>query len=344
MPIGNSDSVEKTGEEDENGDSMNSSIDSRRQSDLKSVFSHWEVGDVQAIEPIQPDTVFKVTTPERSFILKDISTKWPSERYEFIHDVLVHVAKQGMKTDVPMRNKMGQVVTELRDCRYILSGFLEASRSPTLPDQSRELFYNVGAAIAEFHIALSSYGDKDLTRKTWRENLLGPLDRDAQIELGLSDRQVSTLIEVCRKREEDFHQAQKDLPEQLIHRDCHFGNVIVDGVQVVGFIDCDHLCIGSPIEDLAYFFSDLPWIPKGVLEFRDWLAHIPVLLDGYHRRRALSSREIAVFPYMVMVWLMAFSGYHASLKEFEITASHLQTLVWINDHFDEVLRITQTPV
>jgi Ser/Thr protein kinase RdoA (MazF antagonist) len=211
-------------------------------------------------------------------------------------------------------------------------------------ERLRELFYNVGTAIADFHTALSSYEDEDLTRKTWRENLPGTLDRDAQIELGLSDRQVSTLIEIHRIREADFRQAQKGLPEQLIHRDCHFGNAIVDGVQVIGFVDCDHLCIGTPIEDLAYFFSDLPWIPKRVLEFRDWLAHIPVLLDGYHRRRALSDREIAFFPYMVMVWLTAFSGYHASRKEFEITASHLQTLVWINDNFDEVLRITRGPV
>ena len=314
------------------------------ESDLKDVLSHWEVGDVRAIEPVQADTVFKVTTPERSFILKDISTKWPSERYEFIHEVLTHVAMQGMKVDVPMRTEMGQVITELRDCRYILSGFLETSRKPTLPDQSRELFHNVGSAIADFHLSLRSYEDENLTRKTWRENLPGPLNRDAQIELGLSDRQVSTLIEVRRMREADFRQAQKGLPEQLIHRDCHLGNVIVDGVQVIGFVDCDHLCIGSPIEDVAYFFSDLPWIPKRVLELRDWLAHIPVLLDGYHRRRALSEREIAVFPYMVMDWLMAFSGYHASLKEFETTASHLQTLVWINDHFDEVLRITQGSV
>ena len=323
---------------------MNSLIDSRRQPDLRNVLSHWDVGDVQAIEPIQTDTVFKIATSERSFALKDISTKWPSERYEFIHDVLVHVAKKGMKVDIPMRNKAGQVVTELQGCRYILSDFLERSRPPTLPNQSRELFHSVGTAIADFHMALSSYEDDDLTRKTWRENLPGPLDRKAQIELGLSDRQVSILIEVRRGWEEKFRQAQKGLPEQLIHRDCHFGNVIVDGVQVIGFVDCDHLCIGSPIEDLAYFFSDLPWIPMRVLEFRDWLAHIPVLLDGYHRRRALSNQEITVFPYMVMDWLMSFSGFHANLKEFETTASHLQTLVWINDHFDEVLRITQGPV
>jgi len=320
---------------------FNRLVDDRRLSELREALSHWEVGNVQAIEPIQADTVFKITTSERTFVLKDVSGKWPSERYEFIHDVLTHVVHQGMKVDVPMRNKAGQVVTEWQDCRYILSGFLEASQQPTLPDQTRELFYNVGAGIAEFHTALSSYEDEDLTRRTWRENMPVPLDREAQLKHGLSDEQVSTLIEVRQVWEEDFRRAQKGLPEQLIHRDCHFGNIIVDRVRVIGFVDCDHLCIGSPVEDLAYFFSDLPWIPKRVLEFEDWLAHIPVLLDGYHRLRTLSDREIAVFPYMVMDWLISFSGYHASIGEFETTASHLQTLVRINDHLDEVFRITQ---
>ena len=51
--------------------------------------------------------------------------------------------------------------------------------------------------------------------------------------------------------ESEMAAAFADLPRQLVIWDCHPGNVAVDGYDVSGFIDCDHLSIAPRIFDLA---------------------------------------------------------------------------------------------
>ena len=38
----------------------------------------------------------------------------------------------------------------------------------------------------------------------------------------------------------EMRSAATGLSQQLIHRDCHHGNIVVRGEQVSGFVDCDH--------------------------------------------------------------------------------------------------------
>jgi Ser/Thr protein kinase RdoA (MazF antagonist) len=67
------------------------------------------------------------------------------------------------------------------------------------------------------------------------------------------EHQASVVRTVGLERGASIAATLRGLPEQLIHRDCHPGNVLVDGTRVIGFIDCDHLCIGPRLFDVACF-------------------------------------------------------------------------------------------
>ena len=101
------------------------------------------------------------------------------------------------------------------------------------------------------------------------------------------------------------------LPIQLIHRDLHDNNVLCSGSRVVGFIDCDHLSLGSPVIDLAYFLHhSVKWFQEadGTMVNNEggvtwWFSWMPQLLQAYDQVRPLSAKERGALPY-VMVWVM----------------------------------------
>ncbi len=140
--------------------------------------------------------------------------------------------------------------------------FLAPVQPPRLstgePDFSR-IGPAYGAAIARLHDALATFPDPRVAVRTWREDPIRQMydDRIPQLLEYLdppASRDLQIAIDAFWK---DYCEALTGLPEQLIHRDCHLGNVLARGYEVIGFIDCDHFSIGSVVLDLAYFLVHL---------------------------------------------------------------------------------------
>jgi Ser/Thr protein kinase RdoA (MazF antagonist) len=223
------------------------------------IVDHWFVGDVQSVSHLSGgetgSTVVKVDTEFGSYVLKRLEN-WETERFDFIYDVLLHVQSQGVLVDVSVLTSEGKVVAETGRERYILNTFLEGDASADR-DRNQKLLRNIGMAIGNLHSAFASYPNEGLGEKTWRERDWLSHNRDRAIaEAGLDSKLLSILTEAKSLVVDELCELLAQLPEQLVHRDCHFLNIVTMAEDTVGFVDCDHLSICSPMLDLEYFCSD----------------------------------------------------------------------------------------
>ena len=321
---------------------MKNSLDFERLAHLQAVLAHWDIPLVTSIVAVGGDSVFKATTVGSTFILKDISDAPNLTRLEFTRNVLTHVAGAGIRVPIPLLSQSAQSAIPFQGRLYLLAEFIEAGEYPSDPGLKAELFYHTGQAIAKLHQALASYPDQEVSGKTWREELAGRVTEwIAALGDGLPESQAAVVKRVGRERGTAIEVALRGLPEQLIHRDCHPGNILVQGTRVIGFIDCDHFCIGPRVFDLAYYAANcIKWVTDDEAATNRWLTDIPHLLTGYHSQQNLSQEEVAAFPYGMMAYHLLLSHWFMGLPWQEPIALELQSLDWIHRHFDAIVSAT----
>jgi Ser/Thr protein kinase RdoA (MazF antagonist) len=277
-----------------------------------------------------------------TFILKDISHAPDLTRLEFTRNVLTHVARTGLRVPIPLLSRSAQTAVPSQGRFYLLSEFIEAGEYPSDPELQAELFYHTGQAIATLHQALASYPDKEVSRKTWREDLAGrAAGWISTLGDGLPEPQAVVVKRVGLERGAAIEAALRGQPEQLIHRDCHPGNILVQQTRVIGFIDCDHLCIGPRLFDLAYYaVHHLKWVTDDEAATHRWLTNLPHLLTGYRSQQSLSQAEAAAIPYGMMAYHLLLAHWFMGLPRRESIALELRALDWIHMHFDTIINAT----
>jgi Ser/Thr protein kinase RdoA (MazF antagonist) len=323
---------------------MNDVLGSEQLVHLQAVLAHWDIPPVTSIEAVQAGhTVFKVTTVGPTCTLKDISASPDLTRLAFTRSVLAHVARAGLRVPVPLLSRSAQPAVPFGGRFYLLSEYIEASTYPTDPGLQGELFFNTGQAIGRLHRALASYPDPEVSRQTWRENLAGQVPTwIADLGAELPAAQAGVVQRVGRERGAAIAAALLGLPEQLIHRDCHPGNVLVQGTRVVGFIDCDHLCIGPRVFDLAYYaVHHVKWVTDDEVATRRWLANLPHLLTGYRSVHPLLHQEAAALPAAMMAYHLLLAHWFLGVERHEAVALEVRALDWHHRHYDAVLSASE---
>lgn len=272
------------------------------------------------------------------FILKDISDTPDLKRLVFIRDVLSHVAQAGLRVPILMPSRSGEIAVVLQKRTYVLLEFIEADAYPSDPESQSMLFCQAGQGIARLHQALASYHDEDLGRKTWREDLvIQATNAIAYLGDGLPAQQAAIVRRIGAKRGSDIESSLCGLPEQLIHRDCHPGNILIRGMRVIGFIDCDHLCIGPSHFDLAYYaVHHLKGSTGDGAAAQRWLKDLPQLLGGYRVHRAWLPAEAKALPHAMLVYHLMMSRWFVERRQLEAIARELDALSWIDQHFDAI--------
>jgi Ser/Thr protein kinase RdoA (MazF antagonist) len=324
---------------------MKDVLDSERLTHLQAILAHWDIPAAISIAAVQEDRpVFKITTIGPTFILKDISNAPDLTRLEFTRNVLTHVARAGLRVPIPLLSRFAQSAVPSQGRFYLLSEFIEAGEYPSDPDLMAELFYHTGQAIATLHQALASYPDKVASRKTWREDVAGRVAKwISALGDGLPEPQASVVRRVGLERGAAIEAALHGLPEQLIHRDCHPGNILVQGTRVIAFIDCDHLCIGPRLFDVAYYaVHHLKWVTDDELATHRWLTNLPHLLAGYRSQQRLSQEEVVALPYGMMAYHLLLAHWFMGVPRREAIALEVRALDWIHMHFDAIANATMS--
>lgn len=293
----------------------------------------WGIQPDRPLEEIHPGRVFKVhQAVGDALILKDVG-EHPAERMLFEIDVLLHLSISGVPVAVPLKTAQGQRVADTHGTRFTLSPCLVKEGDPE-PAGWEERIPGYGAAFARLHLALATYPTEGLAEKTWSSD---PLSETYEVYLprllqSLEKDFGDHLSEKMRLIEDEMRSALEGLPVQLIHRDLHDNNVLCSGSRVVGFIDCDHLSLGSPMIDIAYFLHhSVKWLQEadGTMINNEggttwWFSWMPNLLQAYDQIRALSAKERASLPY-VMIWVMIML-----MDLFKRRGNHDETRLYLN--------------
>ena len=306
---------------------------------LQAILAHWDIPPATSIVSLdEKNPVFKITTSGPTFILKDISHAPNLTRLAFTRDVLTHVARTGLRVPLPLLSRSAQLAFPAAGQFYLLSEFIEAGEYPK-PEQMGELFFATGQAIATLHQALATYPDAAVSQKTWRQALAEQVaEWISVLGAGLPEAESTVVQRVGQKRGVAIEAGLRGLPEQLIHRDCHPGNILVQGTRVISFIDWEDLCIGPRLFDLAYYAAHhLKLVMGDAVATRRWLTNLPHLLTGYRSVQRLSPAEMAAFPYAMLAYHLLLAHWFMGLQRPESIVREVRALDWIDRHFDTIV-------
>jgi Ser/Thr protein kinase RdoA (MazF antagonist) len=305
------------------------------------VLEAWsEVFGSPVIIELTPGRVWKVATERgERFVLKKVSTfnaADPVRRFTGEARILTYLLQRGVPVAVPVLTDDGGA------CAIDDEGAPHAL-FPMLPeggaDKGSELdpvqFQNIGAAIARMHIALAGC---PFGVESWQ---VGPgvlTEMWPRLQDSLLAGAFAELSAVIRLRWDAMLQALSAAP-QRVHGDVHGGNILTDGQEVTGIIDCDHLPLAPRGFDLGYFIAFAThWYLEG-----DNQPSLPVdeatpfitrhLLTGYDAVSHLTRQENDGLPALALFAALGLISYFVQEHDL-VEDSWLRTAQWISDNFD----------
>ncbi len=114
-------------------------------------------------------------------------------------------------------------------------------------------------------------------------------------------------------------------------------HVLMEGRDVVGFVDCDHISIGSPVLDMGYFLIHIvKWHSEDAVRTSEWLRCIPLFLQGYDEVRRVSVREREALPYMMVYVLVMFADLFCNASHQSAARVELTALSYVVSNFNEI--------
>lgn len=125
-----------------------------------------------------------------------------------------------------------------------------------------------------------------------------------------------------------------NLPVQIVHRDPHPDNILMENGQVAGFLDFDLTRILPRIFDLCYAATGILSVVYPLVSPEDRLRFFHVfhsLCAGYERLSPLTDAERAALPDMILAiqltCIAAFAGSDKLAEQFEINQQMLQFIL-----------------
>lgn len=311
------------------------------ESKLRDLLTNWPVLGPFQIREVSAAHVAQIQTGSGDvYTLKDRGVREVARSTDlaFHAKVMDHLDENGVGVPALIKTNSGDLWVESSGHVFTLARFLRDGPWPEDPRMLPVLYRNVGRGIADMHAVLATYPTDGLTELTWRQDLVEELPGWlSQIEVHLPKEERTKITPWFRELMPLMRESMADLPEQLIHRDCHPGNTVVDGTRLVGFVDCDHFSIGPRILDLAYFALHLiKWHVGGEDSTHRWLLNYPQLFRGYHQVSPLTMRELDATVYVMMSINVLFASGFFRRKMEEHVPTEIESLVWIRSNLESV--------
>ena len=143
-------------------------------------------------------------------------------------------------------------------------------------------------------------------------------------------------LHVQRARWESIVQALS-APPQRVHGDAHGGNLLTDGQEVTGIIDCDHLQLAPRGYDLDCMAFGVRWRLDGNQPSQPVDRATPFitrqLLTGYDAVSRLTRQENDDLPALALFTALGLIDFFIAEHDL-VEESWLRTVHWIGDNFD----------
>jgi Ser/Thr protein kinase RdoA (MazF antagonist) len=312
------------------------------------IVTAWDVPVSGQVEMICPEGIYRLSSERGDeLILKEIGTFDDRSlgQLAFEYEVLLHLQAAGLPVAVPLPDRLGRLAVPWREHLYTLSPCLPNDGATLALAGRHRLLRNYGATIAQMHRALATFPQDRLPDWIGRVELASEvLDTGFPIILPyLEGRQAEEFQAMAAGLARTMPIAFKQLPQQLIHRDCHAENLLSCGTEVTGIVDWDHLTIGPRILDVAYFAVQLAKRQvRNPEAMARWLDDLPLLLAGYEAEIALLEEEKAAFPYVLVSVPVLFAYWAIETGHGDdYIQTELDTIAWLHRNLEEVRKRVQ---
>jgi homoserine kinase type II len=256
--------------------------------DLAPLIAQYGLGELLSYKGIAEgveNTNFLVNTTTGTFILTLYERRVNPADLPFFLGLLEHLNKRGISCPQPVRNRNGEVLSQISGRTAAIVTFLEGvwPRRPRTAHCAA-----VGSALAELHIAGQSFPmvrENALGLTGWHELYDRFSSRADEIAPGLKtliDYELAYLDRAWPKR----------LPSGVIHADLFPDNVFFVGETLSGLIDFYFACNDAWAYDLAICLN--AWCFEPDLSFNATKGR--ALLNAYQSLRPLTAAEYQAFP------------------------------------------------
>ena len=287
----------------------------------------WCVGAVDRLEQRSQRAWRVQTAGGRGYFLKLHLDQQASAAYP----VLRQLADQGMRVEVPLPTVNGGVLAEHRGQFFALYEELPGEpvdvHGGAAPLRTARA---LGAAIGQLHRGLAACSDTMATPLPRACLLADTLSWATRLQCTIGQSNAAWLGPVVAELDAALGGLGAGLPRQLVHNDCHSGNVIVDGFGVPGFIDFDFMRINLRIFDPCYCLAFLLVDGMGRrFDLDQWPDLQDRLLAGYDSICPLQVAERAVITYIVWAALLINAGWWLQADRHDLSDANLRALRWL---------------
>ncbi|GBF27833.1 homoserine kinase [bacterium MnTg02] len=255
---------------------------------LSDFVERYELGSLLSFKGIAEgveNTNYLVHTDKGPFILTLYEKRVRREDLPFFLGLLEHLADSGLNCPTPLRDREGQIFSELAGRPAAFVTFLEGLwiRRPQALHCSA-----VGKVLAELHLRGANFSrtrENALSVSSWRPLYLQFGDEANKIVPGLSEHiqeELNVLESVW----------PESLPRGIIHADLFPDNVFFLGDKLSGLIDFYFACTDMFAYDLAICLNAWCFEPDNSFN----VTKARALLKGYGRVRTIEDEEIEALP------------------------------------------------
>ncbi len=256
--------------------------------DLSRLIASYDLGALLSYKGIAEgveNTNYVVHTSKGTFILTLYERRVDTADLPFFLGLLEHLNKRGISCPLPVRNRAGEVLTEISGRTAAFVTFLEGVW-PRRPQASH--CAAVGRALAELHLAGESYTAERpnaLSLEGWHElfDRFAPRADDVSKGLGTLINYELAYLDRAWPR---------NLPSGVIHADLFPDNVFFIGEKLSGLIDFYFACNDAWAYDLAICLN--AWCFEPDFSFNATKSR--ALIAAYQNLRPLTAAEYAAFP------------------------------------------------
>jgi len=263
-------------------------------------------------------------------------------RHTFCHEVIRYLDDNAIPVAAPIPDLKGNSIVINNGYLYMLMPYVKHEKKTFVNDPAlfRSRMFNTGKSFALMHKALACYPEDKINEHVWRAPLSEEMINYRSSQMlpyldGVDRIRVEPILNDLVPR---MNKAFRELSEQLIHRDCHYGNILLnDNDEVAAFIDNDHFSIGPRILDVGYFLNSLlKFHPEGILEPKEWLEFVSPFLKGYISHISLNKAEKNALHLATISIPMQFVGWCFETGRTELGRSMLSAMEWMYGHIEQI--------
>lgn len=275
---------------------------------IEQIISLWGIEGRQ-ISQIYP-TAWEVSTLaeiNHSYVVKIYDNK---EQLERNIKILTILAKCSIPVAEVIPARTGEQYVKHENNYFLMSKKLPGSNVTDIKDLA--MTFKMGRAIAQLH---NAFIECEKTIDFWDNSLLKEMKGWVLETLTKNDWKIIDKEEYS-KTVKSLEQVYDHLPNQLIHRDVHFGNFLFFEGSLSGYIDFDLSQRNIRIFDICYFLTGLLAEENDeAFTPNEWMEHVKSVITGYESINPLSAAEKEAIPCVMECIEILFAAYFISIND-----------------------------